>query len=166
VLYLWAQIKLKFMRVPWNRWPGWFSRYSDSLQVGRSGDRIPVRARFFVPVLTGSGAHLIFYTMGTESFTGVKRPVRDVDHPHPSNAEVKERVELYVYSPSGPSWLVLGWTSALTCYRETVRQFESKERLGKVCVPCHGVRHLQSCFRICNRNGRANTCNSANRRTD
>ena len=27
---------------------------------------------------------------------------RGVDHPLPSSAEVKERVELYVYSPSGP----------------------------------------------------------------
>ena len=30
--------------------------------------------------------------------------------PPPSSAEVKERVELYLYSPSGPSWSVLGWT--------------------------------------------------------
>jgi hypothetical protein len=29
-------------------------------------------------------------------------------HPLPSNAEVKEKVELYHYSMSGPSWLVLG----------------------------------------------------------
>jgi hypothetical protein len=28
--------------------------------------------------------------------------------PTPSSAEVKERVELYLYSPSGPSWPVLG----------------------------------------------------------
>jgi hypothetical protein len=30
--------------------------------------------------------------------------------PTPSSAEVKERVELYLYSPSGPSWPVLRWT--------------------------------------------------------
>jgi hypothetical protein len=30
--------------------------------------------------------------------------------PSPSRAEVKERVQLYFYSPSGPSWPVLGWT--------------------------------------------------------
>jgi hypothetical protein len=36
------------------------------------------------------------------SFPGVKRPGRGVDHPPPSIAEVKERVELYLYSPSGP----------------------------------------------------------------
>jgi hypothetical protein len=29
--------------------------------------------------------------------------------PTPSSAEVKERVELYLYSPFGPSWPVLGW---------------------------------------------------------
>jgi hypothetical protein len=38
---------------------------------------------------------------------------RGVDHPPPSSAEVKERVELYLYSPSGPSWLVLGRTLPL-----------------------------------------------------
>jgi len=34
---------------------------------------------------------------------------RSVDHPPLSSAEVKERVELYLFSPSGPSWPVLGW---------------------------------------------------------
>jgi hypothetical protein len=37
---------------------------------------------------------------------GVKRPGRGVDHPPPSSAEVKERVELYLYSSSRPSWPV------------------------------------------------------------
>jgi len=41
--------------------------------------------------------------MGTVVFLGVKQLGRGTDHPPPSNAEVKERVELYVYSPSGPS---------------------------------------------------------------
>jgi hypothetical protein len=39
---------------------------------------------------------------------GVKQPGRGVDHPPSSSAEVKERVELYLYSPSGLSWPVLG----------------------------------------------------------
>jgi hypothetical protein len=43
----------------------------------------------------------------------VKRPVRGVDHPPPSSAEVKERVELYIYSTSGLSWPVLGWSLPL-----------------------------------------------------
>jgi hypothetical protein len=48
------------------------------------------------------------YTMGTRSFPGVKRPGRGVDHPPLSSAEVKERVELCLYSTSGPSWSVIG----------------------------------------------------------
>jgi len=50
--------------------------------------------------------------MCTGSFPGggVKRPRRGVDHPHPPGAEIKETVELYLYSLSVPSWPVLGWT--------------------------------------------------------
>jgi hypothetical protein len=44
----------------------------------------------------------------TQQVPGVKRPGRGVDHPPPSSARVKERVELHLYSPSGPSWPVLG----------------------------------------------------------
>ena len=36
-------------------------------------------------------------------FPRVKRPGRGVNHPPPSSAEIKERVELYLYSPSGSS---------------------------------------------------------------
>jgi hypothetical protein len=35
---------------------------------------------------------------------GVKRPVRKADHSHPSSAEVKECVKLYLHSPNTPSW--------------------------------------------------------------
>ena len=51
--------------------------------------------KFSVPVQTGPGAHPTSYTTGTGSLPGVKRPVRDVDHPPTSSAEVKERLELY-----------------------------------------------------------------------
>ena len=51
--------------------------------------------------------------MGKGSFPGVKRAGHGVDHPPPSGAEVKERVELYLYSPFGPSWPVLGWSLPL-----------------------------------------------------
>jgi hypothetical protein len=42
------------------------------------------------------------------SFPVVKRPGREVNRP---SAEAEERVELFLYSPSGPSWPVLGRTS-------------------------------------------------------
>jgi len=47
------------------------------------------------------------------SFPRVKRPGRGIDHSPPSSAEVKERVELYIYSASGPSWPFLGLTLPL-----------------------------------------------------
>jgi hypothetical protein len=40
------------------------TKYGESLWAGRSGDRIPVGARFFTPVQTGPGAHPASYTMG------------------------------------------------------------------------------------------------------
>ena len=83
-------------------------------RAGRSGDRIPVRARFYVTVQTGPGAHPASYTMGTGSFPGVKRPELGVDRPPASSAEVGGRVELYICSPSGPSWPVIGWALPLT----------------------------------------------------
>ena len=96
-----------------------------TLQAGRSGDRIPVGARFSAPTHTGPGAHPAPCTISTGSFPGVNRPGRGVDHPPPSSAEVKERVELYLYSPSGPSWPVLGRTLPLLYYvnhkKHTVR---------------------------------------------
>jgi hypothetical protein len=56
-------------------------------------------------------------------FPGVKRPGRGVDHPPSSSAEVKDRVELYLYSPSGPSWPVLGRTLLLQVIKLLTMQF-------------------------------------------
>ena len=52
-------------------------------------------ARFSAPVQTGPGTHPASCTLGTVSFSWVKRPGRGVDHPPPSSADVKERVDLY-----------------------------------------------------------------------
>ena len=41
----------------WNNCDGIASWYSDSLQAGRSGDRILVGVRFSTPVQTSPGAH-------------------------------------------------------------------------------------------------------------
>jgi hypothetical protein len=55
-----------------------------------------VEARFSVPVLTCPGS-------GSLSWE-VKRSRRGFNQPPPSSAEVEERIELYLYSHSGPSW--------------------------------------------------------------
>jgi len=46
--------------------------------------------------------------MGTGFFSGIKRPGRGADHPPTPRAEVKERVELELYTLFGPSWPLLG----------------------------------------------------------
>jgi hypothetical protein len=47
-------------------------------------------ARFFAHVQTGPGANPASCTMGTGSFSGVKRPGCVADHPPPSSAVVKK----------------------------------------------------------------------------
>jgi hypothetical protein len=60
------------------------------LRAGRSVDRIPVGVRFFAHSQTGAGAHPVSCTMGTGSFTGVKRPGLGADLTPPSSAKVKK----------------------------------------------------------------------------
>jgi hypothetical protein len=52
--------------------------------------------------------HSFVYNGDRVSFPGVKQPRRGFDHPPRSSAEVKERVELHIDSPSGASWPVIG----------------------------------------------------------
>ena len=88
----------------WNMTP-WNRDRSVGIETlyGLDGQGIEFRwgARFCAFVQTGPGAHPASYTMGTGSFTGVKRPGRGVDHPPPSKA------------PIGPSCPVLGWSLPL-----------------------------------------------------
>jgi len=63
------------------------------------------------------------------------------------NAEVNERVELYVYSASGPSWPVLGWNLPLT-FNLTITNFCSIEK------ECHSISiPLSSFINKCKVNG-------------
>jgi hypothetical protein len=61
------------------------------------------------------GSSSLPYDGNRVSFPGVKRPGRGVDKPPttPSSAKVKERIKLYLYSPSGPLWPVIGWNVPL-----------------------------------------------------
>jgi hypothetical protein len=68
---------------------------------------------FSALVQTGPGAHPASFTVGAGSFPSVKRLGRGVDNPPTSRVGAKERVELYLYSPSGSSWPVLGRTLPL-----------------------------------------------------
>jgi hypothetical protein len=54
------------------------------------------------------GAHPATYAIGIVSYVGVKMPGRGFEHTNTSNAQVTEGVELYIFSPSGPSWSVVG----------------------------------------------------------
>jgi hypothetical protein len=72
------------------RRPVELSQYSDWLRVGRSGDRIPVGAKYFAHFHIVPGAHPATCTMATETFPGVKRSGRGADHPPPSTTEVKK----------------------------------------------------------------------------
>jgi hypothetical protein len=66
-----------------------------------------VVARFSIPVHTGPEAHPAPCTRGIGSYPGIKHQRRGFDHPPPFSTEVKERIELYLYSPFGFSWPVI-----------------------------------------------------------
>jgi len=70
-----------------------------------------VGARFSAHVQNGSWSYTASCKMGIGLFQGIKQPVRSVKHLFFSSAEVKKRVELYLYSFSGLSWPATGRTA-------------------------------------------------------
>ena len=75
------------------------------LRVGRSGDRNPLGGEIFHTLpYRPCGSPSLLYNRYRFFSPGVKWPVRGTDHPPSCSAEVKERVELYLYSPSGHKW--------------------------------------------------------------
>jgi hypothetical protein len=66
------------------RGQGYCSPHCDSLRAGRTGDRIPVGARFSAPIQTDPGAHPASYTVdiGSVSRALSGRGVALTTHPH------------------------------------------------------------------------------------
>jgi hypothetical protein len=90
---------------------GYCSQYCNLLWAGRSGNWIPEeREIFHTCVDLPWGPPSLLYNGYQVSFPRVKQPRHGIDHPSPSSAKFKERVELYLHSPSGSSWPILGWT--------------------------------------------------------
>jgi hypothetical protein len=116
-------------RARWWKWsascsgrfiPGTYPRYpldgvgrdSIATRYGLGGPGIESRwgRDFPHPSRPSLGPPSLLYNGYRVSFPGVKRMGRGVDHPPPSRAEVRERVELYFYYSFGPSWPVLALT--------------------------------------------------------
>ena len=65
--------------------------------------------------------------------------------PTPSIAEVKERIELYFYSPSGLSWPVIRWTVRFTFYTRCELIFQTSRNHLKILG---AIRVTQSNFTL------------------
>lgn len=83
------------------------------------------------PVQTG---HL--YNGHRVSFPRVKRPGRCANHPFQTIAEVKERVQPYIYSSFGSLWAVLGRISITTdSNKVALLRVPSARRRSTSCGP-------------------------------
>ena len=80
-------------------WAGQRNRYSNWLRAGRSGDRIPVAARFSAPVQTGPETHPASCTKGTGSFPGVKSGRGVTLTPHPLLVPLVMKEQSYTSTP-------------------------------------------------------------------
>ena len=83
-------------------------RYRDSQRAGRSEFESRSERDFPRPSRPALGPTQSPVQWAPSLFLGDKAAGHGVDHPLPSSADVKERVELYLYSPSESSWPVLG----------------------------------------------------------
>ena len=76
---------------------------------GRLGNLGWIRSREKISIYSKSSRPILVPTQPPVLWVpGAERPGRGVEHPPTSNVEVKERVELYIYSRSVPSRPVLG----------------------------------------------------------
>jgi hypothetical protein len=84
------------------------------------------------------GPPSLLYNGYRVSFSGVKRTGRGIDHPTPSSTDIKERVRLYLYSPSELSEPALGWTLLLPyVYSGTGICSKSHDQRYRIRKSCH-----------------------------
>jgi hypothetical protein len=82
---------------------------SDTVGSWRSGDRKGCGDEIFSTRPDRPwGSSNPLYVEHRVSLRWVKKPGRGFDHPPFSSVEVKENAKLYLYSPCGPTWSVLG----------------------------------------------------------
>jgi len=111
--------------------------------------------RFFVPLHTSPGTPTsLLYNGYRISFPGLKRPGRGVVRSFLSSAEVKETVEAYHHSSSGPQWPVIGRVlpilplCILLCYTYTlyiILRIHNRKKL--LCQNYETNKILLLCFR-------------------
>ena len=66
--------------------------------------------------------------------SGVRRPGRGADHPPPSKHRGHERVELYLYSPSGPQWPVIWRALPYSALMIKLNDYRSVHKLFNRCL--------------------------------
>jgi hypothetical protein len=115
-------------------WAEYLSRYSDWLRTARFGDRIPLVAKFSVPVQTGPGSHPASSTMGTGSFPGVNYGRGVLLTNHPFQCRGHGRVELNLYPPSGPHRACNGVTSPF--YMLIIRRIDCINTASGIVTLC------------------------------
>ena len=96
--------------------PRQLSRYGESLRAGRSGDLIPLWARFSVPVQNDPWAHPPSYTMGTGFFPGGKGPNLGVDYPPHLVPRLKKEQSYTSTPPLGLRGLLQGELYYTDCW--------------------------------------------------
>ena len=94
------------------KWPRQLNRYTDSVRAGRSGNRIPMKARSPRPTRPALGPTPPPIKWIPGLFPGDKAAGVLRWPPTSSSTEVKEKVELCLYSLSAPSWLIRRLTLA------------------------------------------------------
>jgi hypothetical protein len=114
---------------------------------GQATDDDKIRSMRIACLITNAKPSLL-YSGYWVSFPGVKRSGIGVDHPPPCNAEVKERVMLYLLLPPRPSWSVnfTFYTHTHSEYAIPTALFQNKNGYAK----CASVRFVLTLPVLCN----------------